>query len=156
AGPRPRRPHPPPPRRHRGARPVRHRPAFPEPAQLDLRRWRPSRRRLPGRPPHRPPNAAPGRLTMAQTTNAYDAIVIGARVAGAATAMLLARHGLRVLLVDRDRYGTDTLSTHALMRGSVFLLSRWGLLDRIVEAGTPPVRQTRFDYGTDSATVTIK
>jgi flavin-dependent dehydrogenase len=93
---------------------------------------------------------------MAQTTNAYDAIVVGARVAGAATAMLLARHGLRVLLVDRDRYGTDTLSTHALMRGSVFLLSRWGLLDRIVEAGTPPVRQTRFDYGTDSATVTIK
>src|SRR5262245_52988386 len=86
----------------------------------------------------------------------HDVIVVGARVAGAATAMLLARQGLRVLLVDRDRYGTDTLSTHALMRGSVFLLSRWGLLDRLVEAGTPPVRQTRFDYGTDSVTVGIK
>src|SRR5215467_7623206 len=73
-----------------------------------------------------------------------------------ATAMLLARNGLRVLVVDRDRYGTDTLSTHALMRGSVFLLSRWGVLDRIVEAGTPPIRQTRFDYGTDSATIMIK
>jgi flavin-dependent dehydrogenase len=86
----------------------------------------------------------------------YDVIVVGARAAGAATAMLLARQGLRVLLVDRDRYGTDTLSTHALMRGGVFLLSRWGLLDRVIEAGTPPVRRTRFDYGTDSATVTIK
>ena len=70
--------------------------------------------------------------------------------------MLLARQGRRVLLLDRDRYGADTLSTHALMRGGVFLLSRWGLLDRIVDAGTPPVRQTRFDYGTDSVTVAIK
>src|SRR4029453_8593679 len=70
--------------------------------------------------------------------------------------MLLARQGLRVLLVDRDRYGSDTLSTHALMRGSVFLLGRWGLRDRIVEAGTPPVRTTRFHYGADTMTVTVK
>lgn len=88
--------------------------------------------------------------------DSYDVVVVGARAAGAATAMLLARQGRRVLLLDRDRYGADTLSTHALMRGSVFLLSRWGLLDHIVDAGTPPVRQTRFDYGTDSVTVAIK
>ena len=31
----------------------------------------------------------------------YDVIVVGARVAGAATAILLARQGLRVLAVDR-------------------------------------------------------
>jgi len=86
----------------------------------------------------------------------YDVVVVGARAAGAATAMLLARQGRRVLLLDRDRYGADTLSTHALMRGGVFLLSRWGLVDRIVEAGTPPIRVTRFDYGTESVTVTIK
>jgi flavin-dependent dehydrogenase len=89
-------------------------------------------------------------------TPTHDVIVVGARVAGAATAMLLARQGLRVLVVDRDRYGTDTLSTHALMRGSVFLLSRWGILDRVIKAGTPPVRQSRFDYGSDSVTITIK
>jgi flavin-dependent dehydrogenase len=86
----------------------------------------------------------------------YDVVVVGARAAGAATAMLLARQGRRVLLLDRNRYGADTLSTHALMRGGVFLLSRWGLLDRIVAAGTPPVRRTRFDYGVESVTVTIK
>jgi flavin-dependent dehydrogenase len=86
----------------------------------------------------------------------YDVVVVGARAAGAATAMLLARQGRRVLLLDRDRYGTDTLSTHALMRGGVLLLSRWGLIDQIVAAGTPPVRATRFDYGTDSVTVAIK
>jgi len=47
----------------------------------------------------------------------WDAIVVGARMAGAATALLLARGGLRVLCVDRSPYGSDTLSTHALMRG---------------------------------------
>ena len=48
----------------------------------------------------------------------WDAIVVGARMAGAATALLLlARGGLRVLCVDRSRCGSDTLSTHALMRG---------------------------------------
>jgi 2-polyprenyl-6-methoxyphenol hydroxylase-like FAD-dependent oxidoreductase len=53
---------------------------------------------------------------------------------------------MRVLLVDRGRYGNDTLSTHALMRGGVLQLSRWGLLDAIVSAGTPPVRLTTFRY----------
>jgi flavin-dependent dehydrogenase len=60
----------------------------------------------------------------------YDVVVAGARCAGAATAMLLAREGARVLLPDRSRYGTDTLSTHALMRGAVLQLHRWGLLAR--------------------------
>ena len=46
----------------------------------------------------------------------YDAVVIGARCAGAATAMLMARKGMRVLLIDRGGYGADTISTHALMR----------------------------------------
>jgi flavin-dependent dehydrogenase len=86
----------------------------------------------------------------------YDVVVVGARAAGAATAMLLARQGLRVLVLERDHYGTDTLSTHALMRGSVLMLSQWGLLGHIVEAGTPPVRQARFSYGADTMTVTIK
>ena len=49
----------------------------------------------------------------------YDAVVVGARAAGASTAMLLARRGLRVLAVERAGYGSDTLSTHALMRGGV-------------------------------------
>jgi flavin-dependent dehydrogenase len=86
----------------------------------------------------------------------YDVVVVGARAAGAATAMLLAKQGMRVLVLDRDRYGTDTLSTHALMRGGVLLLSRWGLLDRIVDAGTPAIRRTTFDYGTETISVAIK
>jgi len=86
----------------------------------------------------------------------YDAVIVGARCAGAATAMLLARAGLRVLVVDRGRYGTDTLSTHALMRGGVLQLRRWGLLDSVVAAGTPPVRTTSFHYGDESLEIAIK
>ena len=56
--------------------------------------------------------------------------------------MLLARAGLDVTVVDRGREGSDTLSTHALMRGAVIQLHRWGLLDSIRAAGTPAVRRT--------------
>ena len=69
--------------------------------------------------------------------NHYDVIVVGGRVAGAATAMLLARAGLRVLVIEAARQGTDTLSTHALMRGGVLQLHRWGLLDAVIATGTP-------------------
>jgi flavin-dependent dehydrogenase len=86
----------------------------------------------------------------------YDAVIVGARCAGAATAMLLARRGLKVLVLERDRPGTDTLSTHALMRGGVVQLRRWGLLDRVVEAGTPPIRHTVFHYGDERVTVSVK
>ena len=61
----------------------------------------------------------------------YDVVIAGARVAGASTAMLLARAGARVLVVDPVPRGRDTLSTHALMRGAVLQLHRWGLLDEI-------------------------
>lgn len=77
----------------------------------------------------------------------FDAIIVGARPAGAATAMLLARRGHRVLMLDRARRGSDTLSTHALMRAGVLQLDRWGLLDRIVAAGTPPIGRVTFRYG---------
>ncbi|HEX6337290.1 MAG TPA: NAD(P)/FAD-dependent oxidoreductase [Jiangellaceae bacterium] len=86
----------------------------------------------------------------------HDVIIIGARCAGAATAMLLARHGLRVLVLDRSRYGSDTISTHALMRGGVVQLQRWGLLDRVVAAGTPPVTKVVFHYPDDVARVSLK
>src|SRR6201988_943389 len=89
--------------------------------------------------------------------NHYDVIVVGGRVAGAATAMLLVRAGLRVLVVEAARPGTDTLSTHALMRGGVLQLHRWGLLHAVVDAGTPAIRSTGFAYGDDEVeTVDIR
>ena len=86
----------------------------------------------------------------------WDVIIIGARVAGASTALLLARAGLQVLVVDRARRGSDTLSTHALMRGGVLQLRRWGLADRVAATGAPPVRRVTFHYGAESLPITLK
>ena len=86
----------------------------------------------------------------------YDVIIAGARCAGASTAMLLARQGLRVLVVDPAKRGSDTLSTHALMRGGVLQLHRWGVLDAIRAAGTPAIRTTTFHYGDEVISIPIK
>jgi len=86
----------------------------------------------------------------------YDVVIAGARCAGASTAMLLARQGMRVLVVDPTSHGSDTLSTHALMRGGVLQLHRWGVLDAIRAAGTPAIRKTTFHYGGDPIEVSIK
>jgi 2-polyprenyl-6-methoxyphenol hydroxylase-like FAD-dependent oxidoreductase len=92
----------------------------------------------------------------AALTRRYDVIVAGARVAGASTAMLLARAGLSVLVVERGREGTDTLSTHALMRAGVLQLRRWGVLDAVIARGTPVVRATTFHYGDEAVSVALK
>jgi flavin-dependent dehydrogenase len=86
----------------------------------------------------------------------FDAIVVGARCAGAATAMLLARAGMRVLAVDRQAYGSDTLSTHALMRPAVVQLSRWDLLEPLIRCGTPVIESTTFHYGEQEIAVAIR
>ena len=86
----------------------------------------------------------------------FDIVIVGARCAGAAAALLLARGGARVLLVDKGAYGTDTLSTHALMRGAVLQLQRWDVLPAIVAGGTPPVSSTTFSYRTEEVTVAIE
>jgi 2-polyprenyl-6-methoxyphenol hydroxylase-like FAD-dependent oxidoreductase len=70
--------------------------------------------------------------------------------------MLLARRGLRVLVVDPAKRGSDTLSTHALMRAGVLQLHRWGVLDQLQAAGTPAIRKTTFHYGGEPIEVAIK
>jgi len=78
---------------------------------------------------------------------AYDVIVMGARCAGSPTAMLLARRGYRVLAVDRASFPSDTVSTHLVHPRAVNALSRWGLLDRLVATGCPPIHTYAFDFG---------
>jgi flavin-dependent dehydrogenase len=77
----------------------------------------------------------------------YDAIVIGARCAGSPTAMLLSRKGYRVLLVDRATFPSDTFRNHVIRHDGTVRLLRWGLLDRIIAAGTPPIRKWTSDFG---------
>jgi len=78
----------------------------------------------------------------------YDAIIVGARCAGSPTAMLLARRGFKVLLLDRATFPSDTISTHILWPHGAEVLARWGLLHRLASTGAPPIcRRMRFDVG---------
>jgi predicted oxidoreductase len=78
----------------------------------------------------------------------FDAIVVGARCAGAPTAMLLARKGYRVLLVDRSSFPSDTISTHVIWPQGAELLDRWGLLERLAATNCPPIaRNMILDVG---------
>ena len=77
----------------------------------------------------------------------YDAIIVGARCAGSPTAMLLARKGYRVLLVDRATFPSDTVSTHIVQPLAASALSRWGLLDRLSATGSPPIDTYTYDFG---------
>lgn len=76
----------------------------------------------------------------------YDVIVVGARCAGAPTAMLAARAGLSVLMLERATFPSDTISTHWMLHGAVQHLTEWGLLDRLVESGCPPIEHLSIDY----------
>jgi 2-polyprenyl-6-methoxyphenol hydroxylase-like FAD-dependent oxidoreductase len=77
----------------------------------------------------------------------YDAIVIGARCAGAATAMLLARNGHKVLLVDRAHFPSEIPQGHFVHRHGPRRLSRWGLLNKLVQSNCPPVTAQIMDLG---------
>jgi 2-polyprenyl-6-methoxyphenol hydroxylase-like FAD-dependent oxidoreductase len=78
----------------------------------------------------------------------YDAIIVGARCAGSPTAMLLARRGFKVLLLDRATFPSDTISTHILWPHGAEVLARWGLLSRLAATGVPPIcRRMTFDVG---------
>ena len=86
----------------------------------------------------------------------HDVVVVGARAAGAGTALLLARLGYDVVLVDRAVFPADTLSTHQIARPGVVALHRWGLLPAVLASGTPAIRQVTFTTDGESVTRTVK
>lgn len=77
----------------------------------------------------------------------YDVIVVGARCAGASSALLLARRGYKVLLLDRATFPSDTISGHLILHPGVQKLAEWGLIDRILQAGTPAINHWAMDLG---------
>jgi flavin-dependent dehydrogenase len=94
-------------------------------------------------------------ITPARTEH-VDVVVVGARCAGASTAMLLASAGHDVLVVDRAEFPSDTLSTHALARGAMVQLHRWGVLPAVVDSGAALIRQVVLHVGDTSIDRTIK
>lgn len=79
----------------------------------------------------------------------YDVIIVGARCAGAATALLLARQGVKVLLADRATFPSDTISTHLLHPTGVARLRAWGLLEPLLAGGCPPIETISFQPAED-------
>jgi menaquinone-9 beta-reductase len=73
-------------------------------------------------------------------SESFDAIVVGARCAGAPLATMLARDGLRVCLVDKDRFPSDTPSTHGIQPTGVQVLERLGVLDSLLKLAPPILR----------------
>jgi flavin-dependent dehydrogenase len=92
----------------------------------------------------------------AHRSSRHDVVVVGARVAGSATAMLLARLGHDVVVVDQASLPSDTISTHSIARSGVVQLHRWGLLDEVLDSGAPAIRQVTFNAGGESVRRTIK
>jgi 2-polyprenyl-6-methoxyphenol hydroxylase-like FAD-dependent oxidoreductase len=82
----------------------------------------------------------------------FDVIVVGARCAGAPLATMLARAGVRVCVVDKDRFPSDTLSTHAIQPAGVQVLERIGVLDGLLKVAPPMVRG-RMVFDDDVAVV---
>lgn len=77
----------------------------------------------------------------------FDAIVVGGRCAGSPLAMLLARKGYRVLVVDKAVFPSDTISTHHIHQPGVKKLKNWGILDKVRASNCPPMTKLRFDVG---------
>jgi flavin-dependent dehydrogenase len=86
----------------------------------------------------------------------YDVIIVGARCAGSPTAMLLARQGHSVLLLDRGTFPSDTLSTHVIHAPGIAALERWGLLEEVKSTGCPPIETYSFDFGPVKITGTAR
>jgi 2-polyprenyl-6-methoxyphenol hydroxylase-like FAD-dependent oxidoreductase len=86
-------------------------------------------------------------------SESFDVIVVGARCAGASLAIMLARAGLGVCLLDKDRFPSDTLSTHGIQPAGVQILGRLGVLDSLLELA-PPIRRLRMAFDDADATTT--
>jgi len=84
---------------------------------------------------------------MSENNRTLDAIIVGARCAGASLGMLLARRGRRVLVLDRARFPSDTISTHFLWPRTTAALARWGLLDALAATGCPPIETVAMHAG---------
>jgi 2-polyprenyl-6-methoxyphenol hydroxylase-like FAD-dependent oxidoreductase len=78
----------------------------------------------------------------------YDVVILGARVGGGSLALALARQGYRVMLVDRDQFPSDTLSTHFMNPLAVGQLASLGVLADIEPldsgASAAPARGSRI------------
>lgn len=78
--------------------------------------------------------------------NHYDVIIVGARVAGSSLAYELSKAGYEVLLVDKSEFPSDILSTHNFFTNSLAILREMGVMDRLLQTGTPPYKRAVVQF----------
>jgi 2-polyprenyl-6-methoxyphenol hydroxylase-like FAD-dependent oxidoreductase len=84
----------------------------------------------------------------------YDVIVVGARCAGAVLGTLLARSGVKTLMLDADTLPSDmAMSTHYIHPPGMDVLDELGVGERVRKV-TPPTRRGRWDI--DSITLSLQ
>ncbi|AFC31536.1 monooxygenase FAD-binding protein [Paenibacillus mucilaginosus 3016] len=76
----------------------------------------------------------------------YDVIIVGARVAGSSLAYELSKKGMRVLLLEKGMFPSDTLSTHNFFNNAVAGLREMGVLDRLLESGAPLYKRAHVQF----------
>jgi 2-polyprenyl-6-methoxyphenol hydroxylase-like FAD-dependent oxidoreductase len=77
----------------------------------------------------------------------FDAVIVGARAAGASLAIHLSRAGKRVALVDRATFPSDTLSTHVIYPNTIARLGQIGVLDEVLAHAPPPLYTAWYHEG---------
>lgn len=80
----------------------------------------------------------------------YDAVILGGRIAGAATAIGLARKGLKVAVVEAAPRGANTLSTHFLWPRAMAYLRRLGVSGTFEKC---PAARTRIRFSLDGVAI---
>jgi flavin-dependent dehydrogenase len=76
----------------------------------------------------------------------YDAIVVGARCAGSVVAGFLAKGGKRVLLLERNTFPSDVISTHTFFNNTVVTLRELGVMDKLLQENSPRIRHMRAQF----------
>ncbi len=73
-------------------------------------------------------------------------MIVGGRLAGTAAAAALARAGRDVVVLERGRFPSDTLSTHVLFAGGVEEMRRMGAFERIAALDPSYMREVEINF----------
>jgi 2-polyprenyl-6-methoxyphenol hydroxylase-like FAD-dependent oxidoreductase len=73
-----------------------------------------------------------------------DAVIVGARCAGSTLAIALAERGWDVLVIDRDTFPSETVSTHFVYPNTISRWEQLGVLDRLLAAHEVPMLENRI------------
>ena len=73
-------------------------------------------------------------------------VVVGAGPSGATAALLLARKGHRVVVIDRARFPRDKACGEGLLPPGVEVIRRLGLLDTVLATGAQPLEGVTYQH----------